>query len=336
MEAESVLAPESAREDLGVVILGEGFGERVHRPGFERLRGEGVRVVAVAGRGDDWRKLALREDVRIVSIATPPFVHREQALAAFAAGKAVLCEKPLGLDGTEANEMVSAADRTGVPALIDFEFRAHRAFARAQELLLASAVGDIERVNVEWRLPPRDTLNPSWKDSAELGGGTLLSLGVHVFDYIEWLVAPIVAVRGTLLASTEKDRSADHGCRATLTLEGDIEAALDISTVAGDRIGHRLAVTGSGGVLVLHNREPFGHLGAFELGIGRRPIHVEPPRRGEDARIGPFTELARRLVLALREGSPAEPGLTAGLRAQLVADALRRSDRLGTWTPVVV
>jgi len=325
----------SARE-LGVAILGAGFGRIVHLPGFERLAGEGVRVVGVAAHEDDWRALALRDDVHLVSVTTPPFLHREQSLAALEAGKAALCEKPLAIDGEEATALVAAAERAGVATLVDFEFREHPAFRRAHTLLADGAIGDVERVELSWRLPARAAQQPSWKDRTELGGGTLLSLGVHAFDYLDWLVAPAAHVRASLYAPTEEGRTADHGCIGTLELTNGVEVALDLCSVATEGVGHRLAFTGSRGTLTLRNDEPFDYLGDFALTVAGRPVELEPRPRDDDGRLAPFTELARRLVRAVRDGGRAEPSFEAGLRAQRCADAVRESDRTGDRKPVAV
>ena len=62
----------------------------------------------------DWRKLVTDPDVDIVGIGSPTYLHKEMALAAIAAGKPVLCEKPLSLSAKDANDMALAAERAGV------------------------------------------------------------------------------------------------------------------------------------------------------------------------------------------------------------------------------
>lgn len=310
---------------VGVAILGSGFGRVVHEPGFTRLADEGVHVVVRTGRDDDWRAAIARDDVDLVSITTPPFLHREQALAAIEAGKAVLCEKPLALDGAEARELAEAAEHAGVPTLVDFEYREQPSFRRAHTLVRDGAIGAVERVAVRWRLPARTGLSPSWKDRADLGGGTLLSLGVHAFDYLAWLAAPVARVRAELYLDSNPDRTADHGCRGDLELENGVPVSFDLCSIADDRHGHFVEVQGSDATLTLANDRPYDYLGAFELAVDGEPVPVDPVADDEDARLAPFVALACGFVRAVRDGGHAKPDFAAGLRAQLAVDAAHAS-----------
>ncbi len=63
----------------------------------------------------DWRKLIERKDIDVIDICTPNNTHAEIALAAAAAGKMILCEKPLAMNGPEGLKMVEAVEKAGVP-----------------------------------------------------------------------------------------------------------------------------------------------------------------------------------------------------------------------------
>ena len=71
----------------------------------------------------DYRALVERDDLDAVAIVTPTSTHREILLAAVAAGKHVLCEKPLAMNLQDGRDMHAAAEAAGVTAMIDFEFR---------------------------------------------------------------------------------------------------------------------------------------------------------------------------------------------------------------------
>jgi predicted dehydrogenase len=336
---------------IGVGIVGLGFGARVQLPGFRRLEREGVRVVAVCARDgaaarrvaeregvprayDDWRALVADEEVQLVSVATPPAAHREVALAALEAGKAVLCEKPLAVTAAEAGELEAAADAAGVPAMVDFEFRGVPAFRRASELLDEDAIGRVLELDVAWHIPSRlraagDT---SWKDDAEAGGGALLSLGVHSFDYVEWLLGPVARLAGwarTLLGRG----SSDDACAALLELADGTPVTLSVSTVAAAGQGHVLRFFGEEGSLTLANPELGDYMRSFRLDRDGEPVLVPEPT-AEDGRIAPFTELARELVAAMRKGREPAPSFREGARAQRLAEAVRQSGASGAWVTV--
>jgi predicted dehydrogenase len=335
---------------IGVGIVGLGFGAKVQLPGFRRLEPDGVRVVAVCARDgarargvaaaadvarayDDWRALVADEDVDLVSVATPPAAHREIALGALEARKAVLCEKPLALTAAEADELEAAAAAARVPALVDFEFRGVPAFGRARELLEAGAIGRVLSLEVAWQLPSRLRVagGPSWKDSAESGGGALLSLGVHSFDYVEWLLGPVARLAGWARPLLGRG-SADDACAALLELVDGTPVTLSISTVAAGE-GHVLRFFGEGGSLAVVNRELGDYMRSFWLARDGEPVFVPEPT-DEDGRIAPFTEMARELVAALRENRQPEPSFREGARAQHLCEAVRRSGASGAWVTV--
>lgn len=336
---------------IGVGIVGLGFGARVHLPGFRRLEAEGVQVAALCARDSaraeriareagvpraygDWRELVADPAVRLVSIASPPATHREIALAALERGKAVLCEKPLAVTLAQAEELAAGAERAGVPTLVDFEFRAVPAFRRARELLTERAIGRVLQLEIAWHLPSRlrAKAGAGWKEAAREGGGALLSLGVHSFDYVEWLLGPVASLCGSV-SSTLGSGGSDDACAALLRLADGTPVTLSISTVAAAGRGHVLELFGERGQLVLANGDASDYMRAFTLAVnGERQALPEPEPEPVDGRLPPFTELAGELVRAVREGRRATPSFADGLRAQRLADAVLGSQR--AWVTV--
>ena len=325
-------------------VVGLGFGEKVHVPGLRRAGAEVVAVCARHGAAEaaqrlgvpaahpDWRALVADDGIRLVSIASPPATHHEIALAALAARKAVLCEKPLAVTAEEAEELAAAARVAGVPTLVDFEFRTVPAFGRAHELL--GELGRVREAEVTWTLASRKgLLPPSWKDDRALGGGTLLSLGVHSFDYLEWYLGPVARVRGRLEHAAGP--GSDTGCEAELELASGASARVTLSAAAADPQGHVVTLRGERGTLVLENRDLTDYMRAFRLELaGPRPATFEPEPTGEDGRLAPFAALARRIVDAVRTGGTAVPSFEEGLRAQVIAAAVDESHRTGAWVSV--
>src|SRR6187549_3636214 len=112
------------RSPVGIGIIGTGFARTTQIPGFRDCMG--AKVVAIASRNrdraeaiakefgiehvaDNWQELVRQPHVDLVSIVTPPSTHMEIALAALEERKAVLCEKPMALNATEARQMVEKA-----------------------------------------------------------------------------------------------------------------------------------------------------------------------------------------------------------------------------------
>jgi predicted dehydrogenase len=214
---------------MSIGIIGTGWGTRVQVPAFQSL---GLEVVGLAARDrakterqarehgiafatDDWRRLLERDDVRVVSIVTPPHTHREIALAALAAGKHVLCEKPMALDTAESMEMLAAARaHPDQWALIDHELRFLPAIQEARSRIQRGDFGTLRHVEVQiigsGRADPQRTWN-WWSDAAQ-GGGVLGAAGSHQLDLLQFLIGPIAAVNG-LTHTFIAERPAEDGPR---------------------------------------------------------------------------------------------------------------------------
>lgn len=243
---------------MGVGIIGTGWGGRVQAPAFKLV---GLEVVALAARDPekaerqarelgipfatgDWRELLERDDVELVSITTPPHTHREIAIAALAAGKHVLCEKPMALDAAETEAMVAAAaERPELHALVDHELRFLPAVQAARARVESGELGALRyieaRVSGSGRADP--TKPWSWWSDAEQGGGVLGAAGSHQIDLIQFVFGPATAVSG-VLRTYVGERPSDTGARAVtsddfasvrLRLADDTLADISLSAVAG-------------------------------------------------------------------------------------------------------
>ena len=108
------------------------FFKREHRPVLKACYGreeDKAKLQDFAGRWGyesietDWRKIVARPDIDLVDVCVPNNMHREVVLAAAAAGKIVVCEKPLAMTVAEAEEMVAAVEKAGVPNMVSFNYR---------------------------------------------------------------------------------------------------------------------------------------------------------------------------------------------------------------------
>src|SRR6516165_4350483 len=91
----------------------------------------------------DWRELIARDDVDVVDICTPPGTHAQMAQRAAAAGKAVLCEKPLALNYPEAAAALAAVTAAGVPNAVGFNYRRLPAVALMRRMITEGAIGKV-------------------------------------------------------------------------------------------------------------------------------------------------------------------------------------------------
>ena len=195
---------------LRVGIIGAGNIARNHVKGYVAA---GAQVVAIADtnpatletRAAEWSVRHAFADFRdlldlpgldAVSICTPNAAHHAPTLAAAAAGKHVLCEKPISLSLTEADEMIAACREAGVVFQIDHHLRSNRAVARAKAMIDAGELGRLTFIRLrqahDWSGRPE--VPPGFRTRALAGGGTLLDNGCHLFDLARYLGGPVSEV----------------------------------------------------------------------------------------------------------------------------------------------
>src|SRR5262245_58273094 len=151
-----------SQRPLRIGVVGVNYGATVHIPG---LQSEGVEVIAVCARRQetageaaekygiprvftDYEAMLKLDDLDAVAIASPVSLHAPMTLAALAAGKHVICEKPFAANQAEAREMWDAAQKTGLTATIGHEFRFSSARMRAKELIDEGYIGNLRFVSM--------------------------------------------------------------------------------------------------------------------------------------------------------------------------------------------
>ncbi|MGO2096335.1 MAG: Gfo/Idh/MocA family protein [Candidatus Microbacterium stercoravium] len=143
----------------------------------------------------DWREVIARDDIDIVDIVTPGHSHDEIAIAALAAGKHVLCEKPLANTVDDAERMVHAAEASSAIAMLGFTYRRVPALTRARDLIAEGRIGTVQQVRAayrqDWLVDPQAPL--SWRlKKDEAGAGALGDIGGHAIDLVQFLTGQTV------------------------------------------------------------------------------------------------------------------------------------------------
>jgi predicted dehydrogenase len=160
----------------------------------------------------DWRRVVDRDDVDLVDICTPGDTHAEIAIAALAAGKHVLCEKPLANSVAEAQEMAAAADRAaahGVWGMVGFTYRRVPAVTLARRLVAQGRLGQVRHVRAQylqdWIADPAAPM--SWRlDKAKAGSGALGDIGAHIVDLTQFITGETLTGVSALLETFVPER----------------------------------------------------------------------------------------------------------------------------------
>lgn len=282
----------------------------------------------------DWRAVIASPEVAAVSIAVPPALQPEIAIAAARAHKHVFCEKPLALNHADAQMMLDAVRASGVANAIDLEFAELPAYRAAEQLLRSGELGQIRSLALTWEVRTRIRPADSWKEQVESGGGALGGFAAHAIYLVERLFAPVVR-----LSSPSALGVAGRRIKAELELAGGLHARLTIATDADPATGHRLEAQGRNGGLVVENRGP-DHVRGFTVRVvsqmtGRETqVPLEELSADGDARVAAVAPIASRFVAAALGGPAASPGIAEGVRVQRVLDALRVAPTDGTWIAI--
>jgi predicted dehydrogenase len=190
----------------------------------------------------------------------PNNLHAPWSVAALAAGKAVLCEKPMALDAEEAAAMTDAARRSGRPLVEAFHYRYHPLAQRVVELVGDGAVGRVRAIDVNFWVPAGLVAPGNIRFHYELGGGATMDLGCYCINALRLLaggeptVRHAVATPYAVVAGTEAgvDRDIDVAMTATLELPGGAVGHFDCS-LAAPRFASRLRVVGDDGEMEVMN-----------------------------------------------------------------------------------
>jgi predicted dehydrogenase len=188
-----------------------------------------VSMVAVAGRQQaqvvsaatrlgwahavtDWRQLVERDDIDLIDICTPGDSHAEIAIAALAAGKHVLCEKPLANSVAEAVAMVEAAataHQQGVRAMCGYNYRRVPAVALLRQMIEAGRLGEVRHVRAvylqDWITDAQFPL--VWRLQRDIAGsGALGDIGAHIIDLTQFLTGQEIVGVSALTETFVKTR----------------------------------------------------------------------------------------------------------------------------------
>jgi len=190
---------------LRVGIIGVGSITQVaHIPGFQKIPEVEVaaicdpNVAKAAGVAKkfgipktfaDYRKMLLQKDINIISICSPNYFHKEQAIAALLSGRDVLCEKPVSMNSAETKEILKAVSRTKRKFMVAFPHRFSAVSTFLKKLISGGEFGQVYYARANFLRRRGIPGLGGWFTTKKLsGGGPLVDLGVHILDKTYWLM----------------------------------------------------------------------------------------------------------------------------------------------------
>jgi predicted dehydrogenase len=270
-------------------------------------------------------------------VATPVGSHREAVLAAAAAGKHVLCEKPFGLDVAEAEEMAAACRRAGVRLGAGFMMRYHAQHRAALALIRENRIG--RPVYGRAQLSCWYPLSPgAWRQDPEKGGGgSLVDMGSHCIDLLEMLLGPARRV-SCFLARAVHGYPVEDGATALLEFAGGAIGTVDsFFSIPDAASANVLEVYGSGGSIIARGTIGQGSRGEMRLvASSADAAYAARQDRGstegiavDPEPVNPYRAEIEEFGRAVLEGREPPVGTAEGLRSQEVLAACYESARRG-------
>jgi predicted dehydrogenase len=345
-----------------VAIAGTGFIGAVHA---RSARLAGARLVGVAASSPERgllaaaalgaeRSFATAEelveaaDVDVVHICTPNHLHRPLTEAALAAGKHVVCEKPLAMDDRGAEEMVQVADGTGLTTAVPFVYRYYPTVREARERVRSGATGPIRLIHggylQDWLLRPEDD---NWRVDEQLGGASraFADIGSHWCDLAEFVTGHrITRVCARSYVSVPERVTEDAVILQFETDRGAVGSAVISQISAGRKNRLALEIDGANEALAFNQEEPealwVGRRESTTL-IKRDPDHLSEPAarlatipaghpQGYNDCFDAFVEDAYAAVVT-GEAPDGLPVFQDGLRAAQITAAVLASARTEAW-----
>lgn len=175
----------------------------------------------------DYQRMLADERVDAVIVSTPPQFHEEIVVAALAAGKHVLCEKPLANRLDACRRMVEAAGSAGKTLATGFNHRYFPAVQFVKQTLESGLIGELDHVRAFAGHTGLDQFSAAWMyDQKAIGGGALMDNGIHIIDLTRYILGEVAEVYGFATGNVWKlGLSEDNGC-AILRSAGGKHAVL--------------------------------------------------------------------------------------------------------------
>lgn len=373
---------------LNIGLIGYGFMGRAHSNAFRKVSNffdleyqpvlkavcarDSAKVNAFANKWGfessetDWRKLINRDDIDLVDIACPNDMHKDIAIAAAKAGKMILCEKPLSMNGPEGLKMVNAVEKAGVPNMVWYNYRRVPAVTLTKQLIDEGRLGRIFHYRAkflqDWTISkdlPQGGAGLWRLDLKVAGSGVTGDLLAHCIDTALWLngaIDKVNAMTETFIKERKHNLSGkvekvgiDDACAFLARFKNGSLATFESTRYArGHKALYTFEINGEHASIFwdlhdLHRLQYFEHKDEGRV-RGWRSIHVtdgDHPYMGKwwvpGLQIGyehSFVHQVADFLDGVAKGKPASPTFRDALETQYVCDAVLKSAKTNRWEKV--
>lgn len=330
---------------IGICVVGPGFWAReMHLPAFAAI--PDVEVVSVVGRNEnasrslaerfsvkrwstDYREAINADDVDVVDILAPNYLHAPIAIAAAEAGKQVICIKPLATRLDEADEMIRAIEKAGTRLFYAENVPFIPALQEAKRIVNGGAIGKVFRVKACEGI---GVPHSAWHyDKALAGGGAMIDMAVHSIEFCRAFAdakfASVYAEAGTFVWGGKLE--AEDTAVLTLRFSNGVIGQCEDSWSLAGAMDSRFEVFGTAGRILIDNlhRQPIQVVsGADQSAVPPGWSFPSPlPGAVTDGHVAMLTHF----IDALRSGGPSRSEISVGWNALAVIEAAVASVKSG-------
>ncbi len=193
-----------------------------------------------------------------ISICSPSGAHLDPALAAAAAGKHVVVEKPLEITTERCDQIIAATDKAGVRLGVTFQSRFHMAAQLFKSAMDAGRFGTVTLGDayVKWFRSQQYYDSGAWRGTWALdGGGALMNQAIHSVDLLLWLMGDVEEVTGRIKTLTHERIEVEDVAVATLQFKSGALGVIEATTTAFPGSLKRIEICGSAGMAILEEED---------------------------------------------------------------------------------
>jgi len=376
-------------KEVGIALIGYNLMGRVHSRAYQDVKMFfsppliPVRKV-ICGRSKDllqeaseklewqnyetnWEEAINRNDVDIVDICTPVYLHKDIAIQAAEKGKHILCEKPMAMNSVEAYQMLEIAEKNKVKHMIMFNYRKVPAISLAHQIIKEGRIGDIYHFRAhylqDWLVDPSFPIYWRLKQS-QAGSGVSGDLGTHVIDLARFLIGDFKEVVGAEeIFIKEREMVDDRGNRVGSIGKVDVDEAtiflsrfengalgtFEVSRVANGRKNYEyIEINGSRGSIVFNfermnelqffSSEDPSNLQGFKNILVTEKHHPYMKNWWHSGLVigyeEPFVHNINDFIISIDKNTTTEPNFLDGLKTHQVLDAVKKSIQERSWIKV--
>jgi predicted dehydrogenase len=270
---------------------------------------------------------AMLPDVDVVDLCSPTHLHYEMALKAAAAGKHIICEKPLARTTRQAREIVMACQKAGVQLLVAHVVRFFPEYALARSAVAEGQIGKpgVIRLHRGSYRPKKPAGN--WFLDEVKSGGILMDLMIHDYDYARWVAGDVETVSARRVTERHLDAPVDYGLVILSHRSGALSHIAGAWAYPPPTFRTHLEIAGDGGLIEFDSERtaPIQNFILKTAGSDAPDVALPSSPVSES----PYTTQIKEFYSALAEGQSARVSATDGLAAVQIAEAAIQSAHSG-------